>query len=324
MDFMQTVYVAGGAGFIGSHLCKRLLNEEYEVVCIDNFLTSGKENIEPFLSHKHFHFLEKDIVEIREKDLEDLPTPHFIFHLASPASPNLNSARSYMSYPIETLRVNSHGTYLLLNIAKNTNARFVFASTSEVYGDPEITPQPETYWGRVNPNGIRSVYDEGKRFGEAIIMAYVRKLGVDARIARIFNTYGPNMQIDDGRVVSNFIVQALHNEPLTIYGQGNQTRSFCYVSDLVAGLMKLMFTQGMKGEVINLGNPIEKTILDFAQIILQLTASSGGVRFEALPTDDPTQRKPDITKAKQLLAWEPQVGLEEGLQKTIEYFKKLI
>lgn len=323
MRYMQTVYVAGGAGFIGSHLCKRLLDEEYTVVCIDNFLTSGKENIASLLSHKKFHFLQKDLLELTEKDLEDLPTPQLIFHLASPASPNLNSARSYMSFPIETLRVNSQGTYLLLNIAKNTNARFLFASTSEVYGDPEVSPQPETYWGRVNPNGIRSVYDEGKRFGEAMIMAYVRKFGIDARIARIFNTYGPQMQIDDGRVVSNFIVQALHNEPLTIYGEGNQTRSFCYVSDLVEGLTKLMFVPNLKGEVINLGNPIEKTIHDFAQIILQLTGSSGGIKFAALPADDPTQRKPDIAKAKYLLQWEPHIGLEEGIQKTIEYFKKV-
>ncbi|HEV2339470.1 MAG TPA: UDP-glucuronic acid decarboxylase family protein [Patescibacteria group bacterium] len=318
---MQTVYIAGGAGFIGSHLCKRLLADGYEVVCIDNFLTSSKKNINPFFSNAHFHFLQKDILLLTEHDFEHIPLPQYIFHLASPASPNLKSPRSYMSYPIETLRVNSQGTYILLNLAKKMSSRFLYASTSEVYGDPKVSPQVETYWGNVNPNGIRSVYDEGKRFGEAITIAYVRKFSLDARIARIFNTYGPHMQNDDGRVVSNFILQSLHNEPLTIYGKGKQTRSFCFVSDLVEGLMKLMFTKNINGEVVNLGNPNERSIKVFAQLIKKLTKSSSQIVFEELPADDPNRRCPDISKAKKLLGWEPKVPLEEGLQKTIEYFK---
>lgn len=318
---MQTIYVAGGAGFIGSHLVKDLLQKNYTVVAIDNLLTSSKENIADSLENPNFHFLEKDVVTLSENDVEGLPTPNFIFHLASPASPNAKSPRSYIAFGIETLKVNSRGTENLLQLAQKNNARFLYASTSEVYGDPAISPQPETYWGNVNPNGMRSVYDEGKRFGEALVMAYVRKYTIDARIARIFNTYGPHMQKDDGRVVSNFIMQALKNEPLTIYGDGKQTRSFCYVSDLVAGLEKLMFTDALQGEVVNLGNPIEKTISDFATIIKNLTGTSSEIVFEELPSDDPKKRNPDITKAKHLLGWEPKVSLEEGLTKTIEYFK---
>lgn len=320
---MEVVYVAGGAGFIGSHLCEKLLNNNYEVVCIDNFLTSSKTNIDKLLQNPHFHFKNLDVITISEKDIDDLPKPKFLFHLASPASPNAKSKRSYMAYPIETLQVNSVGTQNLLDIAKKYHARFVIASTSEVYGDPAISPQTEDYFGNVNPNGIRSCYDEGKRFGEAMTMTYVRKFGVDARIARIFNTYGPHMQVDDGRVVSNFIVEALQNLPLTIYGDGSQTRSFCYVADLVDGLTKLMFVDGLQGKVVNLGNPIEKTILDFAMLIKQATKTSSEIVYEKLPQDDPKKRCPDISKAKALLKWEPAVTLEEGLTKTIEYFQSL-
>lgn len=316
---MQTVLVAGGAGFIGSHLCRKLLQENFTVLCVDNLLTSDKRNIEDLLSNTNFSFIEADITIDKPK----LPKIDFIFHLASPASPNQHSPRSYIAYPIETLQVNSIGTKNLLDLAKEDNAKFLYASTSEVYGDPAISPQPETYWGNVNPNGIRSVYDEGKRFGEAMAMAYSRKYNVDIKIMRIFNTYGPNMLADDGRVVSNFIVAALQNKPLTVYGDGSQTRSFCYVSDLVDGLYAAMMSERTKGEVINLGNPLEKTIKEFAMLIKDLTKTQSEIMFEALPADDPKQRKPDITKAKQLLNWEPTIGLEEGIQKTIEYFKQI-
>lgn len=321
---MQTVYVAGGAGFIGSHVCKKLLQDGYQVVCIDNLLTSSKENIAPLLEKSYFFFLEKDVISLKKEDVAHLPKPDFIFHLASPASPNKNSKTSYIAYPIETLQVNSLGTKNLLDLAKDNTARFVYASTSEVYGDPTVSPQREDYFGNVNPNGIRSVYDEGKRFGEAIIMAYVRKFSLDSRIARIFNTYGPNMQKDDGRVVSNFIVQALAKAPITIYGDGQQTRSFCYVSDLVEGLCRLMFLDNLAGEVINLGNPNEQTIKEFATLVKELTKTGSEiVHTEPLPENDPLQRCPDITKAKNVLQWEPSVKLEEGLKKTIEYFKKI-
>lgn len=320
---MQTVYIAGGAGFIGSNLSRDLLQKGYTVVTIDNFLTSSKESIQELLQNPQFHFLEKDITTLTAEDVRELPKSDFIFHLASPASPNDKSPRSYIAYPLETMLVNSQGTQCLLELAKVHSARFLYASTSEVYGDPVISPQPETYWGNVNPNGVRSVYDEAKRYGEAMVMAYVRKFGIDARIARIFNTYGPHMQADDGRVVSNFIVQALKNEALTIYGDGSQTRSFCYISDLVAGLKKLMFTDDLKGEVVNLGNPTEKTIKEFAMLIKELTKTSSDVVFFDLPSDDPKKRNPDISKAKRLLGWSPTVLLEEGLAKTIEYFRNI-
>lgn len=318
---MQNVWVTGGAGFIGSHLCRELLEKGYHVVCIDNFLTSSEENIQPLKEHAHFSFYNQNVIHLTGEVVKQLPKPDFIFHLASPASPNLKSPRSYMAYPIETLAVNSQGTHNILEIAVANGARFFFASTSEVYGDPTISPQPETYNGNVSPNGIRSVYDEAKRFGEAITMAYVRKFNVDARIIRIFNTYGPHMQLDDGRVVSNLIIQALSKQPLTVYGDGSQTRSFCYVSDMVDGMMRLMFTDGLQGEIVNIGNPNEKKISEFAHLVKELTGTSSEIVFEELPADDPKQRRPDITKAKHLLDWEPKVGLEEGLQKTIEYFK---
>ncbi len=320
---MQTALVAGGSGFIGSYLCEKLLNDGFKVICVDNLITGEKSNIQKLISNSNFEFIEKDIIQ----DLSDLKEKtkdvNFIFHLASPASPNKKSFRSYISHPIETMLVNSVGTYNLLILAKETNAKFLFASSSEVYGDPSISPQIETYFGNVNPNGVRSVYDEGKRFGEAMTMGFVRKNNTDARIIRIFNTYGPNMQKDDGRVVSNFINQALGNQPLTVYGDGKQTRSLCFISDLAEGILKAMFTDNTKGKVINLGNPNEKTIIEIAEIIKKMTGSNSEIVFEELPSDDPTKRNPDITVAKSLLSWSPKVSLEEGLQKTIDYFKSV-
>ena len=321
---MQTVYVAGGAGFIGSNLCKKLLQDTYQVVCIDNFITSSQETIASFRDNPHFYFVNADVSSCTNDVFHNVPKPDFIFHLASPASPNKHGSRSYIALPLETLLANTQGTYNLLELAKKYNARFLFASTSEVYGDPLISPQPETYWGNVNPNGVRSVYDEGKRCGEAFTMSYFRSKNLDARIVRIFNTYGPNMQIDDGRVVSNFIIQALKKEPLTIYGTGDQTRSFCYVDDLVDGLCSFMFTEGLQGEVINVGNPNEKTIKEFATIIKDITKTSSEIVYEQLPEDDPKKRNPDITKAKNLLHWQPKVSLEEGLKKTIAYFESVL
>jgi len=318
---MKKFLIAGGAGFIGSHLSEKLLNRGDSVICVDNYITGSKENISHLLDNPNFTLVEQDIIDSVPEIQEELEG---IFHLASPASPNQKSERSYIAYSIETLRVNSQGTFNLLNLAKDKNAKFVYASTSEVYGNPSVSPQPETYWGNVNPNGIRSVYDEGKRFGEAMIMAYVRKFGLDARIMRIFNTYGDRMQPDDGRVVSNFIIQALQGENITVYGDGNQTRSFCYVSDLVDGIERLMDAVDIKGEVVNLGNPSEYTISELAHKITQMIDTSSQIVFEDKPADDPDRRKPDITKAKQLLNWEPKVPLEEGLQKTIEYFKQTI
>ncbi len=318
---MQVV-ITGGAGFIGGHLCSRLLNEGYLVTAVDNFITGSKKNIQAFINNSHFTFIELDITNNIEK-LREISRIEAIFHLASPASPNKKSKRSYINYPIETLLVNSWGTYQLLELAREKQAQFLFASSSEVYGDPAIAVQSEDYFGNVNPNGIRSVYDEGKRFSEAVTMAYVRKFSLDCRIVRIFNTYGPGMQKDDGRVVSNFINQALVGEPLTIYGEGKQTRSFCYVDDLVDGLIKFMFEDKAKGEVVNLGNPDERSILELATIIKEMTKSLSEIVFEELPQDDPKSRHPDISKAKKLLDWEPKVSLSEGLLKTIAYFKSV-
>ncbi len=315
---MQTVLVAGGGGFIGSHLCKFLLDKGYKVICLDNFLTSEKENISELSKNENFTLIEKDIIKLT---VDELPKFDFLFNLASPASPNAKSSRSYVAYPIETLLVNSQGTHNLLEAALKNNAKFLYASTSEVYGDPTVSPQPEDYNGNVNPNGVRSVYDEAKRFGEAITSAYVRKHNLDARIVRIFNTYGPFMRSDDGRVVSNFISQAIKNEPLTIYGDGTQTRSFCYISDMIEGLYTSMFNDGARGEVINLGNPDERQIREIADLIKSKVGSNSEIINEPLPQDDPKARKPDISKAKRILNWEPAIGLEEGLTKTIEYFK---
>lgn len=317
---MQTVLVAGGAGFIGSHLCKSLLAKNYKVVCVDNLITGDRANIKDFQSNPNFAFLEKDVT----KPLEEEIKVDFIFHLASPASPNKKCPKSYINHPLETLLVNSLGTYSLLEFAKKNSAKFLFASTSEVYGDPKVSPQSEEYFGNVNPNGVRSVYDESKRFGEAITMSYVRSLDLDARIIRIFNTYGPLMQKDDGRAVSEFIMQAITGKPLTIYGDGKQTRSFCYVTDMVDGIEKAMFSENTKGEVINLGNPDEKTILELARLVKEICGSSLEPIFEELPEDDPKVRKPDISKAEKLLGWKPKVDIEEGLKKTVEYFRSQI
>jgi len=318
---MQTVLVAGGAGFIGTHLCKSLLSDGYRVICVDNLITGDKNNLSELLTNQNFSSIEQDII----KPLNIDEQIDFIFHLASPASPNKKSPRSYINYPIETLLVNSQGTHLLLELAKQKESKFLFTSTSEIYGDPLVSPQKEDYFGNVNPNGVRSVYDESKRFGEAITMAYLRKFNLDVRIIRIFNTYGPLMQKNDGRVVSNFINQAINNQPLTIYGDGKHTRSFCFVDDMVGGIEAAMFTADTKGEVINLGNPDEKTIADLAELIKKITGATSKItNAEECPEDDPKSRKPDIEKAKRLLHWEPKVSIEEGLGKTIQYFKKII
>lgn len=317
---MHSVLVAGGAGFIGSHICETLLNKGYKVVCLDNLITGNKKNIEHLSQNSNFKFVEQDVTQDLSSLTEDLQDLESVYHFASPASPNKKSNKSYIAFPIETMLVNSLGTYNLLELVKKYDARFLYASSSEVYGDPAISPQKEDYFGNVNPNGIRSVYDEGKRFGEALTMAYVRKHSLNARIVRIFNTYGPNMHKDDGRVVSNFINQTLTSQPLTVYGDGTQTRSLCFVSDLVEGLIKAMNAENTRGEVINLGNPDERKIVELATIIKNLVGSSSELVYEPLPEDDPKKRKPDISKAKDLLGWEPNITLEEGLKKTINYF----
>lgn len=314
---MQTALVAGGAGFIGSHLCKSLIENNFFVVCVDNLITGEKKNIDELLDNPNFEFINHDIV----KPLFSPEKVGFVFHLASPASPNQENPKSYINHPVETLLANSQGTHNLLEIAKKNSAKFLFASSSEVYGDPLVSPQTEDYFGNVNPIGVRSVYDEGKRFGEALSLAYFRKDNLDVRIARIFNTYGPKMP-DDGRVVINFIKQALRNASITVYG-GDQTRSFCYVDDLVEGLKKVIFSENLKGEVINLGNPDELKILELAKIIKEMTGSSSKITFGEMPEDDPKKRKPDISKAKKLLEWEPKIPLREGLEKTIEYLRSL-
>ena len=317
---MQKIIVAGGAGFIGTHLCKRLLKDGYEVYCVDNLITGNKDNITSLLDNPNFHFIEHDVT----RELADVSDIHAIFHLASPASPNHHSRLSYHALPMETMMVNTVGTHELLKLAEKNNAAFLFASTSETYGDPLEHPQREEYRGNVSTNGPRSVYDEAKRFGETLTAYYYRDKGLNARIIRIFNTYGPNMHLEDKRMIVNFIIAALHNEPITIFGDGTQTRSLCYVDDLVEGMMRLMFGENTKGQIVNIGNPEEHTVLDYAKLVKQLTQSSSEIVLsEKLPIDDPLKRKPDITKAKQLLDWEPKVSLEDGLMKTIEYLKSL-
>jgi len=311
---MQSVLVTGGAGFIGSHLCDKLINEGYKVICLDNLLTGSKKNIEHLLDKPNFEFIEADVtkaLDIGSKSLD------YIFHLASPASPI-----DYQNYPEETLLANSMGTLNVLKLAKESGAKLLFASTSEVYGDPLEHPQKETYFGNVNSFGPRSCYDEGKRYAEAAIYVYIRKYDIDARIIRIFNTYGPRMQKDDGRVVSNFIMAALNNESLKIDGDGSQTRSFCYVDDLVDGITKAMFTEGTRGEIFNLGNPDEFTIKELAEKVKVITGSTSEIEHSgSFRENDPMRRQPDITKAKTVLGWEPKIKLEEGLAKTIEYYK---
>lgn len=322
----KRVLVAGGAGFIGSHLCKSLLDDNYKVICVDNFITGDKDNLKNLLKNSEFTLLEHDVIKpiqnsILRQDSEQ--SLDYIFHLASPASPNKKSPRSYLNHPIQTLLVNSQGTYNLLELARQFEAKFLYASSSEIYGNPAISPQKENYFGNVNPNGVRSVYDEGKRFGEAIACGYVRKYDLDARVIRIFNTYGPIMQVDDGRVVSNFINQAIGGKPITVYGKGTQTRSLCYVDDMVSGIKLAMFASNTKGQVFNLGNPDERSILDIAKLIKNLTNSKSEIVFEDLPIDDPKSRKPDISRARKVLGWEPKVSTEDGLIKTTRYFKSL-
>ena len=304
------VLVSGGAGFIGSHLCARLLNEGHDVVCVDSLLTGAEHNIAPLRGNPHFTFLRHDVTEPL-----DIPVDA-IFHLASPASPV-----GYWMYPFETIRVNTEGTLRLLDLAKAHGAIFLTASTSEAYGDPLEHPQAETYYGNVNPIGVRACYDESKRLGETITMEYVRRMGVDARIVRIFNTYGPNSQLDDGRMIPNFITQAITGKPLTIHSDGAQTRSICYVDDLVDGLMRALFTPGTTGEVYNLGNPEEHSVLEWAQLIIRLCDSTSELIFEPKREDDPERRQPNIEKARAALGWEPRVSPEDGLRLTIAWFR---
>ena len=310
------ILVTGGAGFIGSHLVERLVIEGHDVVTVDNFLTGVPENLDRLRVWPNFSFLPQDLAQPLRAELVDDKFDR-IYNLASPASP-----KGYSRYPIETLLVNSQGTYHALELARRHGARFVQASTSEVYGDPQVHPQVETYWGNVNPNGPRACYDEGKRFAEALGMEYVRQHKVDVRIARIFNTYGPRSAPSDGRVVPNFCIQAIEGRPITIYGTGEQTRSFCYVDDLVRGFLLLMETDNLAGEVVNLGNPEEHTILQFAQRIVELSESDHGIVHEPLPQDDPQRRRPDIFKAQRLLGWEPEISLDDGLLQTLNFFRE--
>ncbi len=311
------ILIAGGAGFIGSHLCRFHLEKGDSVYAFDNLITGRRSNVQPFFSDKNFHFFEEDIVTF---DFSHLPPFDIIYHLASPASPV-----QYKKYPIETLITNSQGTHKLLEFLRTSGSKsFVLASTSEVYGDPLIHPQHENYWGNVNPVGPRSCYDEGKRFAETLTMAYFHKFNLKIRIARIFNTYGPNMEKDDGRVVSNFITQALSGKPLTVKGKGQQTRSFCYISDMIEGLYLLAITKNIDGEIINLGNPNEKTVIELAKLIQKLIGKKLEILFINKEADDPQRRKPDIAKAKRLLGWQPKISLEEGLVKTIDYFREII
>jgi nucleoside-diphosphate-sugar epimerase len=307
------VLVAGGAGFLGSHLCERLLDRGDQVLCVDNFLTGHRRNIAHLLGRPGFALLEHDITEPLDVTVDA------IFHLASPASP-----AAYQAHPEATALANALGSQRLLALARRCGARYLFASTSEVYGDPLEHPQRETYWGNVNPVGPRACYDESKRFGEALTMVYVQHYGLDARIVRIFNTYGPRSDPEDGRLVPNFISQALRGHPLTVYGDGRQTRSLCYVDDLVRGIELAMFTPGTCGAVLNLGNPEEHTVLEYAELIRELVNPSVGIVFCPRPVDDPERRRPDITRARELLGWQPTVPLRMGLERTVAWFRSLL
>ncbi|RMG54797.1 MAG: SDR family oxidoreductase [Acidobacteria bacterium] len=310
---MATVLITGGAGFLGSHLCDRFLAEGWEVIAMDSFLTGTPDNLAHLFGQSRFRFIKYDVTQYIF-----VPGPiDLVLHFACPASPV-----DYLRYKIHTMKVDSLGTLHTLGLAKAKGARYLLASTSEIYGDPEVHPQPETYWGHVNPIGPRSVYDEAKRFSEALSMAYYHTHGVDVRIARIFNVYGERMRMNDGRAIPTFIVQALRQEPITVYGDGTQTRSFCEVSDLVDGVYRLATRPGLAGEVVNLGNPEEYTIIELAQTVKQLAGSSSKIVFQPLPADDPKRRRPDIAKAERLLGWQPVVGLREGLERTIAYFRR--
>jgi dTDP-glucose 4,6-dehydratase len=302
--------ITGGAGFLGSHLCDRLIAEGWDVLCLDNLITGTEANIAHLMSNPRFRAVRQDVTRYI-----DVPGPvDYVLHFASPASPV-----DYSKLPIQTLKVGALGTHNTLGLALAKKAKYILASTSECYGDPQISPQPESYWGHVNPIGPRGVYDEAKRYAEAMTMAYHRAHGVDTRIVRIFNTYGPRMRLNDGRALPNFVHQALSGQPITVYGEGNQTRSFCYVSDLVEGIWRLM--QSDEHEPVNIGNPQEITILEFAERVRALVGAQVEIVFKPLPVDDPRQRCPDISKAKRLLNWEPKVGLDEGLRITIEHFR---
>jgi len=308
----KRILVSGGAGFLGSHLCEKLLGLGHEVVCLDNFFTSARRNVEHLLDDHRFELLRHDVTEPITIEVDE------IYHLACPASPV-----HYQRNPVRTIQTAVNGTLNMLDMAREVGARILIASTSEVYGDPKEHPQREAYWGHVNPIGPRACYDEGKRCAESLTVSYARQYAVAARIVRIFNTYGPRMHENDGRVVSNFVLQALKGEPITVYGKGDQTRSFCYVSDLLEGFVRLLATQEDPGPV-NIGNPSERTIKDLAELAIKLTGSKSELRYEPLPVDDPTRRRPDITRAQQLLGWEPKVSIEEGLTHTIEYFREYL
>jgi dTDP-glucose 4,6-dehydratase len=304
--------ITGGAGFLGSHLCDRFIGDGHDVVCVDNLITGNRDNIAHLFGNSKFKFIEHDVTEY----IYVAGSLDYILHFASPASPI-----DYLELPIQTLKVGALGTHKVLGVAKDKGARILIASTSEVYGDPLVHPQPESYWGNVNPIGPRGVYDEAKRFAEAMVMAYHRVHGIETRIARIFNTYGPRMRPKDGRVVSNFITQALKGEQLTVYGDGSQTRSFCYVDDLVEVITRLLFSD--ESEPVNIGNPNEMNVLELARLVQEISGNESGVVTEPLPVDDPKVRRPDITRAREILGWEPEVSLRDGLTKTMEYFRAL-
>ncbi len=305
--------ITGGAGFLGSHLCDHLIARDWEVACLDNLVTGAESNVEHLLNHPRFRLVRQDVTRYI-----DIAGPvDYVLHFASPASP-----MDYLKLPIQTLKVGALGTHNTLGLALAKKAKYLLASTSECYGDPQMSPQPETYWGHVNPIGPRGVYDEAKRFAEAMVMAYHRAHGVDTHIVRIFNTYGPRMRLNDGRALPNFVYQALTGQPITVYGDGKQTRSFCYVSDLIEGIYRLM--QSDEHEPVNIGNPQEITILEFAERIRTLTGTAMPIVFKPLPQDDPKQRCPDISKARRILHWEPKVYLEEGLRLTLEFFREQV
>ncbi|MCP8307295.1 MAG: SDR family oxidoreductase [archaeon] len=309
----KSILITGGAGFIGSWLCDVLFRLRANVTCIDNLSTGKHENIDHLLGKKGFKFFQEDVVDFKTNEKYD-----FILHLASRASPE-----EYQKHPIETLLANSFGTYHMLEMARKSGSIILYTSTSEVYGDAKVIPTPENYWGNVNPVGLRSPYDEGKRFGEALMMAYFREYGLDTRIVRIFNTYGPRLRADGhyARAISRFILQALSGKDITVYGDGSQTRSFCYISDIIRGILLALIKEGARGEVINIGNPQEMSILDLAKRIREMTKSNSSIIFQSLPEDDPKRRCPNITKAKEILGWEPKIGLDEGLKKTINWFR---
>jgi len=306
----KRILVTGGAGFLGSHLCERLINDGHDVLCVDNFYTGSKNNIAHLLNHQCFELLRHDVTFPLYVEVDE------IYNLACPASPV-----HYQNDPVQTTKTSVHGAINLLGLAKRTGARIFQASTSEVYGDPAIHPQIESYWGNVNPIGVRSCYDEGKRCAETLFFDYYRQHRLDIKVVRIFNTYGPRMHPNDGRVVSNFIVQALQNKDITIYGDGSQTRSFCYMDDMINAFVKMMDSEKEFTGPINIGNPVEFTIKQLAELVIQLTGATSNISYVALPSDDPLQRKPDISLAKDILDWRPNVALEEGLKRTIDYFK---